>query len=274
MEVINLDHTCYLLNLPICRLVKPTNTPFTSRGISILNLYIPSLANLCLILIISICVIRLIINTKKMYSGIGRNELSFFFYLYLSLNIIELLLLSDVLLNIQPKLFKMLVPFELSIMNTCFFSLLLGNFLSTTFMRMKFLSPLNILRFLSAAYSTGFVVLFFYLVKLKNCVLIFAFTFGVNVFIAFLYYLKQLVSIKSLNLEIWVFWTLNIALAFFMLTGLPLFIGGEILAWLTNGYLDGLFFFHLFGFCTVVMIHKYWLSICSDEAECTFLIMN
>lgn len=274
MDVMNLDHTCYLVNLPVCRLIKSASTPFTSRGISVYKLYIPALANLILIGVIIVCLVRLIINTKCNYAGIGRNELSFFFFVYFFLNIIELLLLSDILLHIRPVFFKKLVPFELAAMNTCFFSLLAGNMLSTTFMRMKYLSNLNILRLLSIGYFSGFVFLFSHLISVRDGTLIFASTFGVNAVLSFVYYAIQLSAIKNQNMEIWVFWTLTIALIFLLLTALPLFVGGKILAWLTNGYLDGLFFFHLFGFCTVVMIHKYWLAICSDEAECSWLPMD
>lgn len=76
-----------------------------------------------------------------------------------------------------------------------------------------------------------------------------------------------------MKLEIWVTGTLNIATLFMIIAIINLCVGGYFISWLSNGYLDSLFFFHLFSFCTVVMIHKYWLSICNDEAECTFLVM-
>ncbi|EQB61631.1 putative glucose na cotransporter [Vairimorpha apis BRL 01] len=63
----------------------------------------------------------------------------------------------------------------------------------------------------------------------------------------------------------------SIAFTFFMLSVVFLVVGSHLIAILTDKYLDNLFFYNLFVFCAVVMVHKFWLSVCDYEVECLLL---
>lgn len=194
MDFFDMTHTCSLINLPLCKILKSKATPFTSRGITIFKTYIPSVPTLSLIMIEILGTIRMIINTNQNYSGIGRKEMVLFFYNYLFLNIFEFLLISEIVLNYSLYFYKLAICIELSLLNSCFFCLFLGSILSMSFIKFKLIDSLNMLRIFTLFYFLGCFGIFYIFLELQNGLLIFISLIGVNLIISCFYYFTQLLE--------------------------------------------------------------------------------
>lgn len=94
---------------------------------------------------------------------------------------------------------------------------------------------------------------------------------GVNLGLVVIFMIFQFFMLKKLKTDIWAYGTLLIGFVFFLFSVVTMFFGSVFVAFLSDRYLDGLFFYHLFVFCAIIMMHKFWLSVCENEAECGVL---
>lgn len=275
MDIFNFSYTCSQLNLPLCSIFDYPLSKYTSRSTTHSTFRISSITTILLILSSIICTLRIITNVRKQYTGIGRKEMIIFCNIYIAAISLDMFLISDILHTfISQEMIKVILATQLGFVNGCFFTILFGNLLSTSFFSTRFISNSMIVRIFSFLYCAASMALFLLFIKQKNGMAIFILLFAVNFCFSFFYYLIQLIKLKERKAEIWAFGTLTIALLFLLLAMIPMFFGTFYITILCEAYLDGLFFLHLFCFCTVVMLHKFWLSICDNEAECTSLLLE
>lgn len=271
-SLVNMDHTCDEVNLPLCRIIKDTQCNYTSRKGSLGISEVSSPAAVALLSVALLCSLRLLLNTKRHYAAVGRKELVLFFYLYIGALSIDILLISGI--ELDQYVYIYLTTMQLSLTNTAIFALFLGGLTSVALPNVGLLKSIIVLRISSFAYFLicGSLILSS-LISKSGAILFFTLLIA-NLLISVLYVISQLVLLIRSNSEVWAYGTLSIAICFFSLGSAVLFYGSEHIAMLSERYLDGLFFFHLFMFCTIIMVHKYWLSICDFEAECASLVIE
>lgn len=271
-SIINMERTCGELNLPMCKIITDKHCKYTSRAGDLDIVEVESPSAVALLSVALICSFRLLINTKRHYAAVGRKELAHFFYLYIGALAIDILLISGWQLEKYTHVY--LTTVQLSLANTAIFSLFLGGLTSVVLSDVGILKSIVILRVASFAYFLvcGSVILSSLVAKSGS--VLFFFLLIINLVICTMYVVSQLALLIKNNSEVWAYGTLSIAAIFFSLGSTVLFYGSEHIAMLSERYLDGLFFFHLFMFCAIIMVHKYWLSICDFEAECASLVID
>lgn len=271
LEII--QHMCSEVDFPFCRIFEMDPCKYASRTTLINKIHIYSPSTLILLFTVIICTIRMLQNVKRHYSAIGRKEMKTFFYLYITATIIDIILLSRVF-PFAPHILLLIVSIQLSIACTTLFCLLVGS-MTTLYMFSYHVFQGNVVtNVLSTAYLLAITPIIYAALHGKNSWLFVGVVFLFNGFLVIGYVFFQFHTLKSLNTEIWAYGTLFIGAVCFIIGIIPLGFGSEIIVKLCERYLDGLFFFHLFIFCAIIMIHKFWLSICECEAECPPLIVK
>lgn len=273
MDVMNLDHTCSEVNLPLCRIIKSDASKYVGRRGLVEIMDIESPATVAFLVFAVTCTLRLLVNTQKHYAAIGRKEFCFFFYLYLGSLLVDIPLVSGLTAE-DMSTHIYLTTIQLSFACTALFSLLVGGITSSILTNIGFFKSIVIVRALSFGYFlvSGSIILGGLLAD--NGGLLFMILFALNALMAGAYVVTQFTLLVRMNSEVWAYGTLSIACIFFTLAVTILFYGSEPLAFMSDRYMDGLFVFHLFIFCTIIMVHKYWLSICDFEAECASIVVE
>ncbi|KAF7682957.1 Chitin synthase export chaperone [Astathelohania contejeani] len=273
MDILNMTQTCKEMDLPICRVLKNSVPLYTARPLEILSLRIYSPATILLLCFTIISTLWIIPKVNKHYSAIGRKELMMFFYLYIISAMLEMVLISNLLDSVNSGLIIYLISLQISFANSAFFCLFVGAVTANIFLGGVGIASLVIVRIATAIYFlVSLAVIFSSLIE-KNSIIIFGATFIVNGMFAIAYVLVQSLRLINMDAEVWAYGTLGIAFLFFCLGVIPMFYGSKYIAYVSERYLDGVFFFHLFIFSSILMIHKFWLSTCENEAECTDLWM-
>ncbi|TBU09098.1 catalytic subunit of chitin synthase III [Hamiltosporidium magnivora] len=271
MDILNLNHTCSEINLPLCKVLKDTPCGYTGRSLPVFGTNLNTFFTIIILLAAMFCTFRMIKGANKKYSAVGRKEMVTFFYMYLATISLETVLVSGVL---KKNVLVYLTSLQLSFANSTVFCLFIGGLTSTSLVDIGLLKSILIVRVVTFVYFVTSIVVIYMFLMAKNSFIICFFTFILNLGLAFLYLILQVLKLIRLDAEVWAYGTLIISALFFMSGILPLFFGSEYIALLSDRYLDGLFFFHLFIFCGIIMIHKYWLSVCENEAECISLIVK
>lgn len=268
-----IQHICSEMDLPFCRVLETQPCNYASRTTKLLRIHIYSPSTLILLFTMIFCTIRMLQNVKHHYSAIGRKEMKSFFYLYLTSTIVDTVLISRVV-PLSPNVILLLVTMQLALASTTLFCLLVGSVTTLYMFTYHVFSGDVVTNVLSTAYLLVITPIIYTILIGKNWELFFVIVFLLNFLLVIAYVFFQFHTLKSLNTEIWAYGTLLIGFVFFIIGIIPLFYGSEFIAQLSERYLDGLFFFHLFIFCAIIMIHKFWLSICECESECTPLFVK
>ncbi|KCZ75979.1 hypothetical protein H311_03032, partial [Anncaliia algerae PRA109] len=217
-----------------------------------------------------ITIMHLIRRTRKYHTLFSKNEFVLFFYLYLTSIFLDIILISNYLKDNTTFMYVLIA--QLSFSCTALVSLLIGNITSKLFDSIQAFRSITIARILCSIYFIIVYPFLFVAIKNKNATLLFIFLVFVNLGIVLVYLIYQIILLRVSEAEVWAYGTLSVAVVFFSIGCTFLFYGSNIIAFLSERYLDGYFFFHLFIFCTVLMIHKYWYSISDNEIECADLL--
>lgn len=270
MKFLDFTLTCNQLPLPLCRALDK-NCLYTSRKAEFIDEKISSPSTVFLLAFAIFSIIHLIRRTRKYYTLFSKNEFVLFFYLYLSALFLEITLVSN-LVNEKTGYFGYVLVAQLSFGCTALTSLIIGNITSKLFDNFQMIRSITVARILCLIYYVIVYAFLFVAVQNKNGTLLFIFLIFVNSGIVLAYLIYQVVLLRLIEAEVWAYGTLSIAVVFFSFACTFLFYGCNLVALLSERYLDGLFFFHLFIFCTVLMVHKYWYSISDNEIECADLL--
>lgn len=263
-----LNHFCTEMDLPFCRVFNIKPCKYTSRTATLFNINIFSPSTLILLFTMIFCTIRMLRNVKHHYLANGRKEMKTFFYLYLTAIIIDTILISRII-SFSSEITLLITALQLSLVSTTLFCLIVGSITTLYLFSYHLLSGNVITNVLSAAYLLVVTPVIYTALLEKISELFIATVFILNAVYAICYIFFQFYTLNFLCSEIWAYGTLLISATFFILGTIPLIYGSTLIAQLTERYLDGLFFFHLFMFCSIIMMHKFWLSICESEVECT-----
>lgn len=274
MDILNLKHTCTELELPLCKILHDTPTEYAGRTTKILATRISTPYTLMLLITMVIFTIRMLKSVNTHYSGVGRKEMKTFFYLYMTAIILDIFLISNVLEFLGKDLHLILVCIQLGFVGTSIFCLFVGSVTTVWMFTYARFSSTVVTRVLSTAYFIVLVSGLYITLITKNSIVFVSLIFAINMLWLFCYTCFQLYMMRQIGSEVWAYGTLFIAGVFFATGCIPLFFGCKYIAILTERYLDGLFFLHLFYFCAIIMIHKFWLSVCEDEVECTALLIK
>ncbi|KAM0673711.1 Chitin synthase [Gurleya vavrai] len=274
MSFFNLKYTCTEIELPFCRILHDTPTEFAGRTTKILKTNINTPYTCILLVSILMCTLRMLKSVNTHYSGVGRKEMKAFFYLYLFAISLDILLISNIIGIFGNDVYLIMTVLQLGIVCTSIFCLFVGSVTTVWMFTYARFSSTAVTRLLSAFYFVLIVPALYITLLQKNREIFCAIVFAANLFLLFSYMCFQLYMMRQIGSEVWAYGTLFIAFLFFCAGCVPLFFGCRYIAFLSERYLDGLFFLHLFFFCAIIMIHKFWLSICEDEVECTALLIR
>ncbi|ELA45985.1 hypothetical protein VCUG_02518 [Vavraia culicis subsp. floridensis] len=256
MDIANLDHTCSQINLPYCRYIdKPAYYP--ARNYMIMDYRLHSLCTLVLLMVLIMSLVRLHVNIRKKYIAYARDELMLICDIYLAHLVLEFVLVLELFKS------RLILTVQLSLINAGTFTLILLCIFCTA---LNLIHSYAIVRVLAVAYFAASLI--FFLLFLNNTVLVFL-NFIFNLFLVLLFVFVQLFKLVSSRAEVWSFGNLFISVLFLAMSVLVLFVGNNVICFVCEGYLDGLFVFHIFLFLSFLMLHKYWLSTCDKEVECT-----
>lgn len=255
-KILKLDQTCSQLNLSYCRHIgKP---PFyTARTLDIHeDISIASFSTVVLLIIIIFSLLRVHMHIHKKFVASARAELMLACDLYIFSLILELLLCTELFKA------KFLVILQLGISSSIFAVLLWMSIYSTmlemvhSFSKVRFFTAVHFLIIISLA-----------LIFFNSPVVVFLIGI-VSIAYVFLFFFIQTIKLKINRAELWPYGNLIIGFMFFSFGCTLFFIGNEIISFLCNGYLDGLFIIHTMFFLSFLMLHKFWLSTCDFEIEC------
>lgn len=255
-NIMNMNRTCSQLNLSYCRHIgKPTF--FSSRNFMVMDgVRLVSLSTLVLLVVLIFSLIRVHMHIHKKYTASARSELMLVCDLYLCSLIMEFILLTETFLS------EYLVIAQMSIINSIFSVLVWMSLFSTL---CELLHSYSKVRFFAVTHFILSFVLF--TVFFENPEVIFL--NGVfNMMCVFLFFFIQTCKLKIKRAELWPYGNLFIGLIFFAFAATLFFIGNEVVSFLCNGYVDGLFIIHILFFLSFLMLHKFWLSTCDFEIEC------
>lgn len=263
------DYICSQIDLPLCNFISDNVCKTSSRSEYILDLKIYSPAFVGLLLSNIALTLKMIQHVKDLCSSIGRTEMKFFYYLYALSSLILLFLVS--FKETIKSMYLVLTIIQLVVTNMCFFSLLVGFFTQDLFIGKWGIQSTNILYLFTSIYGFLSTIVVFFGLFFREPISIFSICFIANFIIVYIYFIVQIKKLNNIKAEIWAYGTILLAFTFFMLSVVFLVVGSHLIAILTDKYLDNLFFYNLFVFCAVVMVHKFWLSVCDYEVECLLL---
>ncbi|EPR78347.1 Chitin synthase III catalytic subunit protein [Spraguea lophii 42_110] len=268
MDIFTLDHTCNELRLSLCSALNKPISPYCTRTFEIFSYKVENVSTVLLLLSLIVVVIRIIYQIKKHYSAVGRKEFMLFFYYYLSFLILDIFLLHTK----QPvPLNYILTAISLGLANTCIFILLVCGLVSTAFVGGEFLYSDIFIRIISFLYFILLSGVYYVGFQSQQSLLIFLLLIPLNGLWIFIYFVVQIIKMKLMNAEIWAYGTLMISFIFYTISIIPFFSSSYLIVYLTDSYIDGIFFIHLFTFSAIMMIHKYWLSVCTSDIECAMV---
>ncbi|EEQ82175.1 hypothetical protein NCER_101153 [Vairimorpha ceranae BRL01] len=263
------NYICSEIDLPMCKYISDSVCRCSSRYEMIGNLKIYSPTFLGLALSNIGMIYWMVEHVKKMCSTIGRSEMKFFYYLYALSNFLMLVLVS--LKDQIEKIHFILTTIQSVVSTMCVFSLLVGSFTQDMFVGKWGIQSTSILYLSTAIYGFFSTIVVFFGLFCKISLPIFLICFILNFIFGYSYYVIQFRKLNKIRGEIWAYGTILISLIFFLLSCACMFINSTFIAVLSDKYIDNLFFHCLFLFCAVVMIHKFWLSVCDYEVECLVL---
>lgn len=272
-DFINLKYICTQVDFPFCRVLSDVPCEFMGRTSKFGPIVFFSPTTLIALVLIILSILRIVKVVKSKYSGIGRKEFIIFLYLYMATITLDLILISNLLMEVLPDAtYKILLSVQLGFVMTSIWSLFIGSILTYTFYKGSVITSLLLVKMSSIFYYIGCVTAMYIFLTLRLKIAFFAVLFVYNGVLLFLYFILQIGLLMQIDAEVWGYGTLFVGLIFFLGGITPIFYGSNIIALLSERYLDGLFFFHLFTFCSIIMIHKFWLSVYDDEAECTAIL--
>lgn len=264
------DYVCSQIDFPMCRFISKEVCKGTCKTEMINQAKINSPFLLLLLFLILGLTVRMLNHVQNLCSSIGRKEMTLFFGLYCLANITEIILIA-MKHRLNEGSMLILTSAQLILTNTCFFTLLVGSFTMEMYVGKWGMESSTILYLLASAYCFLNTIVIFFSLFLRIAVPVFVMAFCFNLIFGYFYFIIQIRKLNKNNAEIWAYGTLTIGLFCFMISIIPIFVGSELVSILTSKYLDNLFFQHLFLFCSVVMVHKFWLSVCDYEVECYLL---
>lgn len=264
MDIFTMSYTCTRINLPICRVFHKTGCLQNSRSVELPFFVLYSPATITFLITATLCAIHFLRATNRHYAALGRKEFALFFQIYI------LTLLCDIFLVSTQSTNRAVILVEFCLASTCSATLFLGGLMPVIFADVGFFKGIVVLRSCAFAY---FLALLLILSAAPIGLMVFC-ALIISAIFVLLYGISQLILLVRSDAEVWAYGTLAVSSAFFLIGAIFLGIGAELATFLSERYLDGLFFFHLMMFCSVIMVHKYWLSICDFEAECAPLIKD
>lgn len=264
------DYVCSQIDFSLCRFISKEVCKGMCRTEMMGDAKINSPTVVILLALILGLTVRMIRHVQNLCSSIGRLEMTLFFTLYSLANILEMVLLS-LRHRLSGRLFLIFTTAHLVLTNSCFFSLLVGALTMEMYIGKWGMESSGLLYLSTSIYAFISTIVIFFGLVLREPISILVMVFCCNLVFVYSYFILQIKKLNRNKAEIWAYGTLTIALFCFILSIFPIFIGSEIISILTDKYLDNLFFHQLFLFCAVVMVHKYWLSVCDYEVECYLL---
>ncbi|KRH92516.1 Chitin synthase III catalytic subunit protein [Pseudoloma neurophilia] len=255
-NIVNLDQTCSQLALPYCRHIGKSSF-YPSRNFMITeDVRVTSVSTLCLLIILIFSLIRVHMHIYKKYVAEARSELMLICDLYLFSLLFEFLLLTEMFES------KILVTIQMCTINAIFSVLLWMSFFTTMCEVYNSYSKVRFFTIVHFIVSGILIGIFF-----KSPEIVF-FNGLLNATIVFLFFFIQTCKLKIKRSELWPYGNLIIGMFFFSFGSVLFFIGNEIVSFLCNGYVDGIFIVHTMFFLSFLMLHKFWLSTCDFEIEC------
>ncbi|EOB11499.1 glucose/Na cotransporter, partial [Nosema bombycis CQ1] len=223
------DYICSEIDFPFCRFVSKEVCKGMCRTEMINKTKLNSPALLCLIAIILGLTVRMMRHVQSLCSSIGRREMTLLFTSYSFANIIELVLVG-LRHTLDRKLFMILTTLQLVFTNVAFFSLLVGAITMEMYAGKHGYESQTLLYIWISSYGFLSTLVIFVSLLLKTAVPILIMSFGLNLLFAYSYFILQIRKLNFNNAEIWAYGTLFIALACFMLSSIPIFVGSGLIA--------------------------------------------
>lgn len=257
-----MSHTCSQINLPICKIINEDGCLHRARSFEMPFFVLHNPSTVVFLICALLCAIHFYKATNRHYAALGRKEFALFFQVYILCILLDIFLVATEIKN------SLLITLEFCLSSSATFTLFLGGLTPVFFLDIGVFKGIFILRISLFIY---FTVITFLITVIPLGILVFLICL-ISALFVILYGLSQLFLLIKNNAEVWAYGTLSVAASFFVLGALFLIFGSDLICFICERYLDGLFFFHLLMFCSVIMVHKYWLSVCDFEAECAPLI--
>lgn len=254
-NIINLDQTCSQVSLPYCRHISK-NAFYSSRNFMITDtIRITSVSTLCLLVILIFSLVRVHMHIYKKFVSSVRSELLLICDLYLFAIILEFILVTEFFNS------KILIIIQLSLINSIFSVLFWTSIFSTM---LDLFNSYNKVRIFTIFHFI--ISIISYSIFFKNPEFIFLLGL-INFSFIFLFFFIQTIKLKIKKSNFWPYGNLLVGLLFLFIGTILFFIGNEIVMFICNGYIDGLFVIHTFFFLAFLMLHKFWISTTDFEVE-------
>jgi hypothetical protein len=267
-----MDQACVGTSFPMCKYVSNHVCTYASRTSFTFGLKLSAPCTVTLLVCAMFCIGKMINHVKCLCSAIGRKEMTLFFYIYFAATLLETILVGmKSMFRDHAHLF--LTTLQVSLTNLGFFSLSAGSYTTDMFVGPFGMKVGSMLYLVSLAYFIVAGAFVYAALILSNALVIFLVFFCLNTLFYLIYFVKQLRRLRRTDGEVWAFGTLFIAFLCYVLAMTVAFVGGDLIALLSDKYFDSLFFYHLFNLCSFIMVHKYWLSVYDYEVECLVLDM-
>ncbi|EJW05223.1 hypothetical protein EDEG_00688 [Edhazardia aedis USNM 41457] len=263
-----MKYICKQMNLPCCQILYGSILEYSARSEIFRLITISNPATIILLIAIIFCTIRIIKRVRKSYTSTGRREMILFFYFYLYSITLEAINLTGFLSKFVPDATTYYTAVQLAFANTSVLALIIGSSFSSISILDYGFSAGKALKIGCFFALFVYVILSAFVLTTKNGLVLFLEIIVINSIFFLVYIFIQFKRLINKRREIWAYGNLTVAVSFFLMGTIPMFYGASIIAWLSDRYLDSLFFFHLFIFCAIIMVHKLWLSTSEDEEDC------
>lgn len=263
------EYICSQVDFPICKALSIEPTKYASAEKSLGGAEFRSPYTLALLLVTTLCAVRMITHINSLYASIGRGEMRTFFGLYIFANVLQLLLIGFENYLLGP-LYMFITIIQTSLQSTMYFALFTAGITIDRIYGIFSMKSSVFMIVLTSIYLMIISSFVFMCCTIGNEYVIII-TFSINIMSLIFYIFLQISKLKRTNSEIWSYGILAIIFLFCALATAHMFTGADLIALLTERNLDNLFFINLYSFIMIMMVHKYWLSTCDFELECLAL---
>lgn len=263
------QYLCDQINTSSCIPLDLETTSYLSRSGSVFGIQVDAPYTLALLLMGIFTCVRMHQHTNNMHACIGKGEMTFLLKIFCINNLLLVAVVNfqNLLVGFSLVLYGILAGLQLSAYASFYFALFASGITTDRIHGIMKMRSHNFLWSMTVGY---FVVLSIFngIGMLIRNYFIFPIVILLNTLAVMGYFITQVKKLKKTKSDIWAYGVLCIIFVLYILSMLPVFLGAELIAILTEKNLDNFFFFQVFNTLFVTMVHKYWLQTCDFEIEC------
>ncbi|KAJ3108565.1 Chitin synthase, class 7 [Phlyctochytrium planicorne] len=270
------DYLCNQVALPVCALLGPNGgvePNCYARPLELLamkSIFEPAV--LLVYIVALLMTFLMIIHVRNKYTGVGRKEMTPFFYFYAAAVVVDFFLVSG-LIDVTAGYYKFFVAAQIGLTLATVWAMFVNSLVGFQWLEDGILISVMLVWITSAiAGAGGFVISLFTfqntagLSASKPNVLFFIYVVGTLALITFYFLISVILVLTSLRDK----WPI-----FDLLVGLTFFGGGQVIQYLLatriceqfGHYVDGMLFGSIATLLSVMMVYKFWDDITKEDFE-------